>query len=330
MTIKFLAKTPEAFCIKGITEILSSTLKTICFEIDATGIYLSMTDSNTNILFKIELLAENFHIYKFLYPQTLHIGINSAHLFKMIRSVKKKDSLTLYIDEDNHPNDLIIAVTPKGASEPLQISYVTIHRVQNIKVNPPPITSKPIIIQSSEYHKVVKEMCNMANTITINAFDYHTVFASDTASVMKRRVTFGDKSSSAAVVNETNQFKEVFYSAYVNKTPKLATFSPTIQMFPGKPILFRTNVGTLGKISIYIKTREQIDKKSAATATATATATTQVGSAAAAASGNREDDEDDDDDDDDNLLPLPVAVAPASAASASAAYYHHHHTSSSS
>jgi hypothetical protein len=38
-----------------------------------------------------------------------------------------------------------------------------------------------------------------------------------------------------------------------------------MQIFPGKPLLFRSNIGSLGKISIYIKSKEQIESENYST-----------------------------------------------------------------
>ena len=66
MTILFKAKTQQAYCIKILGELLSNNIKTGCFVIDETGIFLRMMDHHRKILIDLALHAENFTIYKFL------------------------------------------------------------------------------------------------------------------------------------------------------------------------------------------------------------------------------------------------------------------------
>ena len=45
---------------------------------------------------------------------------------------------------------------------------------------------------------------------------------------------------------------------------KIAGLGSTMQIFPGSnelPLLFRSSVGSLGKISVYIKSKELLDKE---------------------------------------------------------------------
>ena len=128
MTIIFKAKSQEAYCIKILAELLSNNIKTGCFVIDETGIYLCMMDSHRSILIDLFLKADNFSIYKFN-NKKMHLGINLNHLHKMIKSVKKKDSIELFID-DKSPNDLAIKVIPKENNR-ITISYIKIQNVQN-------------------------------------------------------------------------------------------------------------------------------------------------------------------------------------------------------
>ena len=61
----FKAKTQEGHIIKILTELLQHNIKTGCFLITSTGLYLRMMDTHRKILLNIELLAENFSICKF-------------------------------------------------------------------------------------------------------------------------------------------------------------------------------------------------------------------------------------------------------------------------
>ena len=90
----FKAKTNEGHTIKILTELLLHIVKTACFTITPEGLNLAMMDTQQKILVKVELSQKNFSIYKFRGEQkSIQVGLNVAHLHKMLRTIKKKDSI---------------------------------------------------------------------------------------------------------------------------------------------------------------------------------------------------------------------------------------------
>ena len=111
MTITFKAKTQDAFVIKILFELLQNNLRTACIELSQEGIKMRMTDYNRHILIDLNLSNENFAIYK-CKPEKFYIGVNLSHVHKMLKTIKKKDNITMFID-DEEPNSLCITVEPK-------------------------------------------------------------------------------------------------------------------------------------------------------------------------------------------------------------------------
>ena len=58
------------------------------------------------IYINIERIApsENFTLYKFKNPEKMFIGINMSHFHKMVKAIKKKDSMVLFIDDERLVN----------------------------------------------------------------------------------------------------------------------------------------------------------------------------------------------------------------------------------
>ena len=105
----FLAKTNEAHCIKTMVELLHHVVKIGCFIIKPSSINLRMIDSNKKILIDCSLLGRNFSLFYFdnnIENEQLNCGVNLNHMFKMIRSIKKRDTIELYIRKDS-PNELL-------------------------------------------------------------------------------------------------------------------------------------------------------------------------------------------------------------------------------
>jgi len=263
MTIIFKAKSHEAYCIKILAELLANNIKTACFVIDENGISLRMMDHHRTILIDLDLKAENFTIYKFN-SKKMHLGINLNHLHKLLRSIKKKDSIELFID-DKSPNDLAIKVIPKENNR-ISTSYLKIQTVQNLDIDIPTGYNKPVIVSSSEFQKMSKDMSNIGTTMKVTAKNFQIVFHCNAGGILKRTVQFGEEEADEdSLDGGGTEYCQDFLTEQLCRITKLSGLSNNMQIFPGKPLLFRSNVGSLGKISIYIKSKEQIESENYST-----------------------------------------------------------------
>ena len=262
MTVIFKAKTHNAYTIKILAELLQNNIKTACFEICEEGIKLCMMDHHRTILIQLSLESENFTLYKFKCKEKLFLGINLNHFHKMLKSIKKKDSLCLFIDDDS-PNDLAIKVIPKENNR-ITTSFVTIQETQTIDIDIPEGYSKPIIVPSSEYQKMCKDMAHIGSTINVVARNFHIKFRCNAGGVMKRHVEFGEMGDSDDEEDDDSniiEYNQDFYTDQLSRITKMAGLSTNMQLYTkkGKPLLFKSSIGSLGKMSIYIKSKDLIE-----------------------------------------------------------------------
>ena len=264
MTVIFKAKTHNAYTIKILAELLQNNIKTACFEIDNDGISLCMMDHHRTVLIQLCLESENFTIYKFKSKEKLFLGINLNHFHKMLKSIKKKDSMQLFINDDA-PNDLGIKVIPKENNR-ITTSFIKIQGIQTLDIDIPTGYGKPIIVPSSDYQKMCKDMAQIGNMINIVAKNYHIKFRCNAGGVMKRNVEFGEMGDSEDDDDEeknTIEYNQDFDTEQLSRITKISGLAGNIQIYPttGLPLLFKSAIGPLGKISIYIKSKELIDKE---------------------------------------------------------------------
>jgi len=263
MTVIFKAKTHCAYTIKILAELLQNNIKTACFELDEDGIKLSMMDHHETILIQLSLESENFTFYKFKLSEKKFLGINLNHFHRMLKSIKKKDSLELFINDEN-PNDLGIKVIPKENNR-VTTSFIKIQEKQNISIEVPTGYDKPVIVPSSEYQKMCKDMAHIGNIIRVTSKNFHIKFICNAGGVMKRNVEFGEMSDSDDECDDdskSNEYSDDFDTEQLSRITKMAGLASNMQIFPKskKPLLFKSSVGSLGKISIYIKSKDQIEK----------------------------------------------------------------------
>jgi proliferating cell nuclear antigen PCNA len=261
MSVVFKCKTGEAYQIKVLAELLTNNLKTGCFEVNDDGITLRMFDQPRNTLVDLDLQAENFSLYKFKASEKICLGLNLNHFHKMLKSIKKKDSLQLFIHQECM-NELGIKTIPKENTR-VTTSGIKIQSIQNVDSEVPVGYGKPVIVPSPDFQKMCKELSSIGSmNIRVVAKNFHIDFIADADDILKRRVRLGetdDSDSDDDDDDESSFFEATFTTDQFSRISKIAGLSTTIQIFNGGerlPLLFRSSVGNLGKISVYIKSKE--------------------------------------------------------------------------
>lgn len=256
MSCIFVAKTHEGYCLKIMTELLQYNIKTAYYEVDQTGLRLRMTDSKQHVSFDIFLPRDNFLVFD-LNTDKLCFGVNQLYMHTMLRSIKKKDTVTLFIDHED-PYQLGIKIEPKEKTK-VSSSYIKIHQAHNIVVDTPVTSySHSIVVNASDYAKTCKELAKMSKTVTIRSGKKGIQFMASTSNIYSKDVTFGELDP---LEHTTSQ---EFTSEYLSNITKLSGMSQIlhIKQNHGLPIVFCGNVGSLGKITISIKTNEALDSNS--------------------------------------------------------------------
>ena len=262
----FKAKSHAAYLFKVLSEILQSNLKTSCFQIKKEGLYLRQMDSNRRTLIDIQLDAENFNFYKYEGTATsMFVGLTLSHFHKLLKSIKKKDSIGLYIKKSN-PNELAIQVIPKENNR-VTTSFLKIQRVQNIMVDVPTGYAESTIIPSSEFQKITKDVLGIGKSIRIKASNGRLEFGVDAGGILKRVVEFGnaeddeeeEEDQEDEILQKKVEFDQVFYSEQLLRITKICNLASVIHISAQQnlPLLFKTRVGDLGKIQIFIKNEKQ-------------------------------------------------------------------------
>lgn len=253
----FKAKTNEGYLFKVLTELLLQNIQTCCWILTDESISLRMTDNLQKILLDIKLDANNFQIYKFKYTSKKMIGLNLQHLHKMLKSIKKKDTVEIFI-KNADDNNFGIRIIPKDNTR-VTTSYIKIQNIQNINVQLEQQYTKPIIILSSDFQKMIKDMVTIGNTIEIASTTHSMNFKCITEGVYAREVTFGHPEEDEE--EDKDKYKDCFYTDQLHKLIKLSGLGQKLHIhtLPDKPLCIKCNIGTIGEVQVYVKSIEQIE-----------------------------------------------------------------------
>jgi proliferating cell nuclear antigen len=256
----FRARTCEGYVIKVLSELLQNNIKVGCFEIDKRGIFFKMMDTHRKLCIDLSLFAENFNLYNINTNEKIFIGVNLIHLRKMLKPIKKKDSIE-FIKETETSDSLCIQIIPREGGK-VTTSYIKIQDIQNVDLDLPSGYENYISIPASDYQKMCKDMDSISQSIEIKATKSSVRFTADMSCVYSRSILFGEGDDKDNV-----HYLQHFESEKLNNLGRISGLGVSsgnnIQIYAKQnlPILFRTNVGTLGKISIFIKSKEQFEKE---------------------------------------------------------------------
>ena len=111
-----------------------------------------------------------------------------------------------------------------------------------------------------------KDMAHIGSMINVVARNFHIKFRCNACGVMKRHVEFGEMGDSDDEEEDDDnvvEYNQDFDTEQLSRITKMAGLSTNMQIYPkqGKPLLFKSAIGSLGKISIYIKSKDLIEKE---------------------------------------------------------------------
>jgi len=265
MPILMTCKTSEGHTIKILSELLQNNIKNACFEFSPEGVHLRMMDPNKSVLFDVVMEKANFTIYKYkTEAPVLYVGVNLIHLAKMLRPIKRKDSLQLCVNSDN-PTDLIISIVPKEATRHTA-SSIKNQTIQNIDIELPDGYGKSIIIPSSEFQKMCKGLGHISKVTTIKIENLTIRFDTKVDGVMTRYTEFGETDNfddSDEEKESVETYCEDFLTEQIVRISKISGLSSNIH-FAGKeglPLQIKSRIGTLGELTVFLNSKSSMEEQ---------------------------------------------------------------------
>jgi len=259
----FHASAVKGYYLKVLFDVFAASLTRVCFVFDKEGIFLR--DGDKRIMFDLSLLRENFRKYK---CSTKHVkSTNTKHLQKLVRNVKKKDSMTLNIAEldTKHLGIFIRPEVSAKQSSRSEMNHCSIFdELEYEPITPPDekFYGYPVVIDASDFQKI-KRLCAMGSTIKIDIQSSNFLsFSCESGEVYDSTVSFGEKSDDD---EEAIEYSAEFQSTVINQLVKLPGLCNQIQFYApsleGAPLMIRLSVGTLGTLSIYIMDDQHVQEE---------------------------------------------------------------------
>ena len=190
----FYAEASKGYIVKVTVDTLcGGQLQRGYFVIDKDGISLRQCDQGNTILYDVTFPRKNFKNYKCTKP--LCISVNLKHMQGLLRNVKKKDSIAIYIDV-NQPGKFFIMIRPEGVRENVRFETNSIayqeekdHKVMEL---PDGKYKYPMVIGATDFQKL-KRLTTIGKIITITMQkNNYLCFRCDAGVVYDSELGFGE------------------------------------------------------------------------------------------------------------------------------------------
>lgn len=189
----FYGEASKGFILKVAIDTICGPLQRGIFIIDKDGIRLRQTDTGNTVLYDINLPRKNFRGYKCVKP--IIISVNLKHMQNLLRNVKKKDSLALFIDP-KEGEKFFITIRPEGARKNtrFETNSVVYQHENNYKMDDLPDGGYgfPMVIEAADFQKI-KRLTAIGKIISVTIQkDNYLSFKCDAGVVYDSELGFGE------------------------------------------------------------------------------------------------------------------------------------------
>jgi len=266
----FYAEMAKGNIIKVLTEAISKSIGRVRICLSPQGINIIDSDTSQTIIYNCDFPREHFK--KYSCSEKMCISVLSGHLYKNLKSVKKKDSVTLFINNAQEGTQFYrkigIQIRPESKDEMsrLETDYIVYNDESNFTPLCVPDMSDyapPMKISASEFQKIKKLTTSSCRYISLQIQrDNYLVFSGDENSLSF--LSFGELSSEPGGMYSQKFNKQNF--DMIVKLPGLCSemqFYAPLPEKEGYPLMIKINAiqnqTLLGKICIFIKDAQTIE-----------------------------------------------------------------------
>lgn len=261
MKYLFLAHTTEGYNLKVLTESLNKFYQTVYLQINSDGISITESDSGMRILTDTLLKSLNFNRYKCAGEHI--VPVKCDDLYQAFKPVRKKDPITLYIDEE-YPDLLCIMSVPLSEQSKKSTTKLRIIRERRAK---PEInaqyTVSPINIPGKDFSRMCKDLTRGIRVICVRREGQYIRFSNSENDLIRKEIEFNTKDEYDEEEDLTT-YNEQFEAGHITNLAKIASSDKMCHVYAeqGLPLHISLDLGNLGEVRIYITSVDQQNRDS--------------------------------------------------------------------
>ena len=214
---------------KTLTEVLSNVLTETTWVFTApdpnkpdkfVGLEIATADTSRTIYIKVKLEAKEFTEY-FCKYEKFELGISLHNLYKLLKSVDKDDTLSMYVEENDKQN-LIMEIENQDKKSK------TFYKLKLMDLDHQPKKSTKvefdvkITMPSNEFHKLFREMNNIAEYVEIKCTSKNIIFTCK-GDCAERSTIYKSEEGGLNISNENKKIQNIVQGIYEIKNIVLFT-----------------------------------------------------------------------------------------------------------
>ena len=237
-------KTVQSNAIRILFEALKDILTDVNLQFSDEGIKIISMDGSKQAVINLKLDASKFE--KFYCKSPMRAGLNMTSLYKIIKSVKNSDIITMYISEST-TTKLNIEIENKEK----KTNILTVLKLLDIDediLDIPNIAFDTVkTMPSNDFQSYVRELSIITNRIKLESLN-NTFSMSGEGDFAETKIVVGD-SNNIELQNEHNA-SGTFYIKYLLLFTKSTNLCTTVEIYLKNkfPLILVYNVANLGKL----------------------------------------------------------------------------------
>jgi proliferating cell nuclear antigen PCNA len=245
-----------------LTEVLSNVLTETTWVFTApdpnkpdkfVGLEIATADTSRTIYIKVKLEAKEFTDY-FCKYEKFEMGISLHNLYKLLKSVDKDDTLSMYVEENDKQN-LIMEIENQDKKSK------TFYKLKLMDLDHQPKKSSKvefdvrITMPSNEFHKLFREMNNIAEYVEIKCTSKNIIFTCK-GDCAERSTIYKSEEGGLNISNENKKNHNIVQGIYEIKNivlfTKCASLCNDLEIYMKNDFALTIiyTIATLGKITI--------------------------------------------------------------------------------
>ena len=237
-------KTVQSNAIRILFEALKDILTDVNLQFSSEGIKIISMDGSKQAVINLKLEATKFE--KFYCKTSMKAGLNMTSLYKIIKSIKNSDIITLYILESD-TTKLQIEIENKEK----KTNILTVLKLLDIDED---ILDIPNIefdmvktMPSNDFQSYIRELSIITSKIKLESFNNQFSLSGE-GDFAETKINVGD--SNIDQVNNKHSASGTFYIKYLLLFTKSTNLCTTVEIYLKNkfPLILVYNVANLGKL----------------------------------------------------------------------------------
>lgn len=213
-------KTAYVIPFKTLTEVLSNVLTETTWVFTApdennpdkfVGLEIATADTSRTIFIKVRLDANEFQPYFCKYDK-FELGICLQNLYKLLKSVDKEDTMSMYVEENDKQN-LIIEIENEEKKSKTFYKLKLLDLNQQHKKTAKIEFDIKITMPSNEFHKLCKEMSTIAEYVDIKCTSKNIIFTCK-GDCAERSTLYKSEEGGLNITNENKKIHNIVQGVY--------------------------------------------------------------------------------------------------------------------